>query len=60
MTRERKAQWERRLRLLRLKQSCATRAARYDKADRAYSLVQHAIEQWANEVFAAYDHRVAA
>ncbi len=52
MSRERQAQWARRLERLQVLRERFARASRYERAYKAYLAVQHLYERWADEVFA--------
>ncbi len=53
MSHQRQAQWTHRLERLQALRERFACAHRYDRAYKAYRLVQHLYDRWANEVFAA-------
>ena len=53
MSRDRQAQWAHRLKRLQVLREQFTWAHRYDRAYKAYQVVQRLYDRWADEVFAA-------
>ena len=53
MSRERQAQWTHRLEHLQVLRERFTRDHRYDRAHKAYLIVQHVYDRWAAEMFGA-------
>ena len=52
MTNERQIQWSHRLKHLQALRDRFAATRRYDRAYKAYLIVQHLYERWADEVFA--------
>jgi hypothetical protein len=53
MSHSRRVQWTQRLTQLHALRERFSRMGRHDRAYKAYLVVQHAYERWAEEVFAA-------
>jgi hypothetical protein len=53
MSRERQAQWTRRLERLHALREYLTAAYRYDRAYETYIIIQHVYDRWADEMFSS-------